>query len=99
MNAKHSKQVLDLYCRKDQYAISQSLAKNETGFPLPQIIPVKKRCGSLNPYRMHPNDKCYCEQDVDIFQDGSSMLGKLLLSYNIVYDFFNNKSTVLLFDV
>ena len=88
MNAKHSREVLDLYCRKDQYAISESLSKNETGSPLPQIIPVKKRCGSLNPYRMHPNDKCYCEQDGEVSQDGSSMLGKSILLYFIVYDFF-----------
>ena len=86
MNAKHSRDVLDLYCRKDQYVISESLSKNETGSPLAQVIPIKKRCGSLNPYRMHPNDKCYCEQDVEISGDGSSMLGKSLLSYYIIYN-------------
>ena len=52
-----------MYCRKDHYIISDSLAANETGFPLKQIIPYKPRCGSMNPYAKLINDKCYCEED------------------------------------
>ena len=72
----------------DQHIITESLEKNETGSPLNQIIPTKKRCGSLNPYRMHPNDKCYCEKDNHVLEDESartdqSMIGKTILKCRI----------------
>ena len=78
LSAKHSLEILDLYCRKDDYVIPESPFKNKTGSPLYQIIPIKKRCGSLNPYSMHPDDKCYCEKDKESSQDGSTMISKYL---------------------
>ena len=74
MNVNHSLGLLDLYCRRDQIKIAESLYKNKTGTPLNQIIPIKQRCGSLNPYKMHPNDVCHCENEKEISQDGSSKM-------------------------
>ena len=51
-----------MYCRPNQYIIEDSLAKNNSGSPFKQVVPFKKRCGSMNPYTMHPNDKCYCDE-------------------------------------
>ena len=45
------------------YAIADSSKVNETGYPLKQVIPSKARCGSLNPYTMIRNDKCYCNNE------------------------------------
>ena len=53
-----------MYCRTNDYTIVDSFAKNDTGSPLKQTIPYKIRCGSMNPYLMHPSDKCYCDKDV-----------------------------------
>ena len=61
LSAKHSLEILDMYCRPNQYIIADSLAKNDSGSPFKQVVPFKKRCGSMNPYMMHPNDKCYCD--------------------------------------
>ena len=63
LNAGQSLGLLDMYCRTNHYTIVDSFAKNETGSPLKQTIPYKRRCGSMNPYLMHPNDKCYCDED------------------------------------
>ena len=62
LSAKHSLEILDMYCRPNQYIIEDSLAKNNSGSPFKQVVPFKKRCGSMNPYTMHPNDKCYCDE-------------------------------------
>ena len=63
LNVEQSLGLLDMYCRINQFTIADSFAKNATGSPLKQIIPYKRRCGSMNPYMMYPNDKCYCDED------------------------------------
>lgn len=56
-----ARRALDMFCRNDTFTTVDSLYRNFTTKEyFPQVLPSKKRCGSVDPVDMKPDTKCYC---------------------------------------